>query len=31
MIESEISFEVKSGMKNIIGRDLIIDDNIALF
>ncbi|MGV8946476.1 MAG: ATP-binding protein [Lutibacter sp.] len=31
MKESEISFEVKSGMKNIIGRDLIIDDNIAIF
>lgn len=31
MNESEISFEVKSGMKNIIGRDLIIDDNIAIF
>ncbi|MEZ0183426.1 ATP-binding protein [Flavobacterium oncorhynchi] len=31
MYESEISFEVKSGMKNIIGRDLIIDDNIAIF
>lgn len=31
MNESEISFEVKSGMKNIIGRDLIVDDNIAIF
>jgi hypothetical protein len=24
-------FEVKSGLKNIIGRDLITDDNIAIF
>lgn len=31
MKESDISFEVKSGIKNIIGRDLIIDDNIAIF
>jgi signal transduction histidine kinase len=26
-----LNFEVKSGLKNIIGRDLITDDNIAIF
>lgn len=33
MIEDErnISFDVKTGMKNIIGRDLITDDYIAIF
>lgn len=28
---AELYFSIKSGLKNIIGKDLIIDDNIAVF
>lgn len=31
MKHSELSFEIKTGIKNIIGRDLITDDYIAIF
>jgi len=31
MAKNTISFDVKTGMKNIIGRDLITDDYIAIF
>jgi hypothetical protein len=30
-MKNALNFEVKSGLKNIIGRDLITDDNIAIF
>lgn len=31
MESNELSFSVKAGIKNIVGKDLIADDNIAIF
>jgi len=31
MADNELSFSIKSGLKNIIGRDLITDDYVAVF
>lgn len=31
MVDNELSFSIKSGLKNIIGRDLITDDYVAVF
>lgn len=31
MPDNELSFKIKSGLKNIIGRDLITDDYVAVF
>lgn len=31
MADNQLSFKIKSGLKNIIGRDLITDDYVAVF
>jgi hypothetical protein len=31
MVDNKLSFKIKSGLKNIIGRDLITDDYVAVF
>ena len=31
MKSNELFFSVKAGIKNIVGKDLIADDNIAIF